>query len=208
MAGKNHAIAESRSTRDSHLGGQGTASTGLHPVADLHEVIDLCSCSNAGLSHRRTVDGAAAPHFHPFFQHHKPGLGHFSPPFGSGNKAKPFRTHDCGGVDHAAAMQAAAGMQDGVGVNHAMVSDLHIAVDHDAGMNHAVCPDAAAIGDADVSSDRDASPQFNAITDHRAGMNRGHGSRVRMQVFEGFGKGQAWITQNSPGETSSFCELA
>ena len=57
-------------------------------MADLNQIVDLGAGADAGLPHRRSIDGAGAAHFHLVLQHHPAGLRHLAPTLGRGHKTK------------------------------------------------------------------------------------------------------------------------
>ena len=200
LAGQDHAIPELGAAGDAHLGRQGATAAGHHPMADVHQVVDLGAGADAGFAHRGAVDRAAAAHLHALFQHHQAGLGHLAPAAGGGHKAKALRAHHGVGVNDAARGQPAAGMQHGAGVELTALTHLHIAVDHHAGMEDRASPDAAARRHHPMGADMDAGADGGAGLNHGAGVDAGGRPLAGVEGVEGLGKGQARIAEGHPGQ--------
>ena len=193
-------MAEFGAARNAHLGGQGAAFAGDHPMADLHQVVDFGASANPGFAHRWAIDGGAAAHLHRLFQHHKARLGHFSPSLGRGNKAKTLAAHHRVGMHHALGGQTTAGVEHGPGMDFASFGQLYVRVENGSGMEGAAVGDGAGLAHHHMGANVHTGADGGAGIHHRSGMNPRWFGLARVQAVEGFGKGEPGILEGNPSQ--------
>src|SRR5574340_1086952 len=126
LTADHHVASQGRTPCDADLRHENSVFTHHHVVCDLHQVVDLGSSFDHGVSEGGTIDGHVGAQFHIVLDDHAAELGNFLVPSLVLNVVEAVAADDRSAVDDHAGSEAAAFAHHHIRVEQGIVADHRV----------------------------------------------------------------------------------